>query len=562
MATEKLTFEMNAVGNAVPEMKKAQAQVQRLGKTIQTTGGQVAASGKGVQRYGMIAQQAGFQVGDMAVQVAGGTSAIQAFGQQGSQLLGVFGPVGAVLGAVVAIASAVGVAFMRSRGEAKSFTDVMESVSENINNLEGLDEVILTNLQKPISESHAALNEYLKGIQKIQFQEVIVDVREGIGMMTKDFADGAKRLETFTEKTRENVNRLLAIPREERTENDVKMINKLIDRIEIAQVKQEAFNNIVNQFSMATQAESVEQLAQQLIEARDNIEDAGYLGEGLNQQFIEMMEASGLHNVVLKEQKKLQIEITEAAKETKDQYEKIGKTALSIVEAQFMLKKGILPPQAAADFKVVNEEVERVYENLRRVSREPEKASSSLKKTKKAVTELSPEMKRLMDVSDMVGSSFETAFMSAIKGTASMKDAFRAMAVDIIAELYRIFVIKKITGFISDAISLFGGAAPGSSGSIFGGMKAIGGPVQAGNSYIVGERGPELFVPSRTGSIVSNDKMGGGGGVVVQQTINVSTGVQQTVRNEIQTLLPQIAEASKAAVLDARRRGGSFANAF
>ena len=324
MAVEKLTFEMNAVGNAVPELKKTQAQVQRLGTTIQKTGAKVQQSQRGVRNYGMIAQQAGFQVGDMAVQVAGGTSALQAFGQQGSQLLGVFGPVGAVLGAAVAIFSAVGVAVMRSRGEAESFTDVMENVSQNISNLEGLDDVILTNLQKPISESHAALNEYLKGIQKIQFQEVIVDVRKGIGMMTKDFSDAAERLETFTTKTRENVDRLLAKPRAERTDDDVKMINRLINRIEIATVKQEAFNNIVNQFSMATQADSVEDLAQQLIEARNNIEDAGYLSEGLNEQFNQMMEASGLHNVVLSKQKALQIEITVAAKKTKEQYDKIG----------------------------------------------------------------------------------------------------------------------------------------------------------------------------------------------------------------------------------------------
>lgn len=55
---------------------------------------------------------------------------------------------------------------------------------------------------------------------------------------------------------------------------------------------------------------------------------------------------------------------------------------------------------------------------------------------------------------------------------------------------------------------------------------------------------------------------GSGGGVIVNQTINVSTGVQQTVRAEIQSLLPQISNAAKAAVIDAKRRGGSFANAF
>ena len=49
-------------------------------------------------------------------------------------------------------------------------------------------------------------------------------------------------------------------------------------------------------------------------------------------------------------------------------------------------------------------------------------------------------------------------------------------------------------------------------------------------------------------------------GVVINQTINVTTGVQSTVRAEITNLLPQIQEASKQAVLNAKRRGGSFAS--
>jgi len=40
----------------------------------------------------------------------------------------------------------------------------------------------------------------------------------------------------------------------------------------------------------------------------------------------------------------------------------------------------------------------------------------------------------------------------------------------------------------------------------------------------------------------------------------VTTGVQSTVRAEITNLLPQIQEASKQAVLNAKRRGGSFAS--
>ena len=45
--------------------------------------------------------------------------------------------------------------------------------------------------------------------------------------------------------------------------------------------------------------------------------------------------------------------------------------------------------------------------------------------------------------------------------------------------------------------------------SLFG-TRAMGGPVSAGQPYVVGERGPELFVPSQSGGVVANSKMGGG----------------------------------------------------
>ena len=93
------------------------------------------------------------------------------------------------------------------------------------------------------------------------------------------------------------------------------------------------------------------------------------------------------------------------------------------------------------------------------------------------------------------------------------------------------------------------------------GKRAMGGPVSGGRPYMVGERGPELIVPSRNAQVVPNNRLGGGG-VVVNQTINVSTGVQQTVRAEIKQLMPQIADSAKAAVVDAKRRGGSYGRAF
>jgi hypothetical protein len=69
--------------------------------------------------------------------------------------------------------------------------------------------------------------------------------------------------------------------------------------------------------------------------------------------------------------------------------------------------------------------------------------------------------------------------------------------------------------------ALFGGMSGSSNslvaslGGMFGGAREMGGPVSSGKSYLVGERGPELFTPASSGAITANDKMGG-------QTFNVS----------------------------------------
>jgi hypothetical protein len=155
--------------------------------------------------------------------------------------------------------------------------------------------------------------------------------------------------------------------------------------------------------------------------------------------------------------------------------------------------------------------------------------------------------------------SLEDALVDFTMGTASAKDAFKSMARSIISDLIRIQIQQNITsklsGFMTTVFSSLGGggAAPQA--------KAIGGSVRANTPYMVGERGAEMFVPNGSGSIVPNNKLGGGG-VTVNQTINLSAGVSQTVRAEVMGMLPQIQEASKAAVIDARRRGGSFASAF
>ena len=91
--------------------------------------------------------------------------------------------------------------------------------------------------------------------------------------------------------------------------------------------------------------------------------------------------------------------------------------------------------------------------------------------------------------------------------------------------------------------------------------KAAGGPVNAGIPYMVGEVGPELFVPRSNGIIVPNDMMGRESTQVVQN-IYVQTGVAQTVRAEMAALLPAFKQQAIAGVVEAKQRGGSYARAL
>jgi len=95
---------------------------------------------------------------------------------------------------------------------------------------------------------------------------------------------------------------------------------------------------------------------------------------------------------------------------------------------------------------------------------------------------------------------------------------------------------------------------------------AGGGRIQARVPTLVGERGPELFVPNTGGSVMNNmntrGALGGGRSTSITQNFNVSTGVQQTVRAEIMSMMPIIADKTLAAVIQERQRGGEFADAL
>ncbi len=172
------------------------------------------------------------------------------------------------------------------------------------------------------------------------------------------------------------------------------------------------------------------------------------------------------------------------------------------------------------------------------------------------------EASKFSSVFETVESSIESSMMGLVNGTMSLKDAFKSMTAQIVSDLYRVLVVEEM---VNAARSAMGGGVGGFLSSAIFGTRAGGGSVQAGNPYMTGESGRELFVPAQNGRILSPAQtrmVGGGEAVTVVQNINISTGVQQTVRAEIKGMMPQIADNAKAAVLDAKRRGGSFGRAM
>ena len=75
----------------------------------------------------------------------------------------------------------------------------------------------------------------------------------------------------------------------------------------------------------------------------------------------------------------------------------------------------------------------------------------------------------------------------------------------------------------------------GAIGGMFGGGRAAGGPVSAGTTYLVGEKGPELFTPSGSGTLSPNHAMGGGSNVI-NITVNVEIDPISTARQITQIL--------------------------
>tara|TARA_Y100000385_G_scaffold93828_1_gene96928 strand:- start:826 stop:2940 length:2115 start_codon:yes stop_codon:yes gene_type:complete len=176
-----------------------------------------------------------------------------------------------------------------------------------------------------------------------------------------------------------------------------------------------------------------------------------------------------------------------------------------------------------------------------------------------------------MQAADGISNALADAFVNGKLSLQSLGDIFKQVIKQMIADAIKAQIIKVL---MSAFMGFAGGGSVGSGSSSMtftsaSDSFASGGRIPAragGGPVLVGERGPELFIPHSGGVVRNNhdtkNMLGGGSPVVVNQNINIETGVAQTVRAEVMSMMPRIKSETIQAMIDGKRRGNSISKAF
>jgi hypothetical protein len=619
-------------GGAIKGLNDVTAATRRTGAAVKKAqvgmgrfSGEVRKSQIAARKFAMGGlQQAGYQIGDYAVQVANGTSKMQAFGQQAPQLLQIFGPIGAVVGAGVAIFSAFAVALQRSTVEVKNADEALSGLIGAMGKLKSLESDLerMTRLMKSgFSESTEEVRSLISALIEAERIKVLSNLAAGFSGVSVSIAEASDALSDL-ENRKTPLQAQLDLLKS--TDSQYRVISGMISDIDL-KIKglggsTQEFNNLFTQIQSLTRETDPKKLVEGLAKVRaDALEIGGPIGKQVVAAVTAAATSAGVLESVLAESKEgasnLESEVQKVGRSAlsaaeamfllnkgilppqaradlidmnglyeriratisgaADQAARLGRTTLSAVEAEFMLRKGSLPDGAREDFPKIDKSYQVIRESIERANKSAERLGStsvtSAKKIAAAVTsEVTPAMNRLQGIQDSIGQSFENAMMSAVDGTKSVKEAFRSMAVEIIKELYRVFVVKRITGFITDAISGYfnmnqvsGPPMPLGTGSV----RPMARPSYSGGGYtgdgaraggLDGKGGFMAMMHPRE-TVVDHTRGQSSGGVTVVQNNTFGSGVS---RAEVNAMLPKMVEATKAAVADAKLRGGSYGGAF
>ena len=190
-----------------------------------------------------------------------------------------------------------------------------------------------------------------------------------------------------------------------------------------------------------------------------------------------------------------------------------------------------------------------IREKLRELDRQAEKSGIKILDTEREQYEnalrLQPQLEKVANLYKSIASTIETGLVDAIEGAINGTKTLGDVARSVFAQIQRSLIQFGVNAFL--------GGLPG-IGQFF---RANGGPVSAGKSYMVGERGPEMFVPNTGGRIVPNSDMGSSTNVVVN--VDASGSAVEGDEAEGRELGRLISVAVQSEIIQQQRPGGLLA---
>ena len=201
---------------------------------------------------------------------------------------------------------------------------------------------------------------------------------------------------------------------------------------------------------------------------------------------------------------------------------------------------------ARADEKAVDDRI-RLKEELKQITSELIEHNDAKTEAIELVEKLFEKTSNLKSNFEIIGESIASGvtdnITAAIQGTKSLGDAAKSILNDLSSSLIKLGVntiLSKIPGFGGLPILGF----------------ADGGRPPVGKPSIVGEKGPELFVPKRSGTIIPNDKLAGGGSTNISVNIDASGSSVQGNEQQGKELGRVISAAIQSELIKQRRPGG------
>lgn len=145
------------------------------------------------------------------------------------------------------------------------------------------------------------------------------------------------------------------------------------------------------------------------------------------------------------------------------------------------------------------------------------KAADAWKGLRKETDASKDSLSSLGQIGQNISQTISSSFKGLIDGSKKLKDVLT----DVLSSLGDMLLNQGFQALMGGGTG--GGGLLGSIlGGLFGGFRAAGGPVSSSKAYVVGENGPELFSPGRSGSIIANENIGQGGGA---SSVHVTVGV-------------------------------------